>query len=339
MAMKIEQRINAFNDLGHELKNLAKGKFEPLAKKAERQNPWFTIDNIELAFSGITQWLNLEELQNWTARYDLNTTAPKTVGVAMAGNIPLVGFHDYLSILIAGHRAQIKLSSQDDVILPFLNNLLVSIEPGFADLIQLVDKLQGYDAAIATGSDNTGRYFTYYFKHVPHIIRKNRSSCAVLMGEESDEELEKLGDDIFSYFGLGCRNVSKLYIPEEYDLVTPMRVWEKFTDLTNHNKYANNYNYQRSIHLINLKHFYDNGAVLLVESENLVSPISVVFYERYSDQADLKKRISKQIDKLQCMVSANAWFNGSFDFGKAQFPDVDDYADNVDTLKFLSSLN
>lgn len=337
--MKLEERIKAFNDLGQEIKNLSIDHFKSLSKKAVHQNPWFTNNNVKLALDGICEFLKEDELCKWTSNYNLNPASPKTVGVAMAGNIPLVGFHDYLSILIAGHRLQIKLSSQDDVLLPYLNDLLLTIEPRFADRVGMEERLHDYDAAIATGSDNTGRYFSYYFKHVPHIIRKNRSSCAVLMGEESETELEKLGDDVFSYFGLGCRNVSKIYIPEEYDLVKPLSVWENFIELANHNKYANNYNYQRTINLINQKHFYDNGVVLLIESENLVSPISVVFYERYSDQEDLKKRMSKNVDKLQCTVSANAWFNGSIDFGKAQLPKVDDYADNVDTLKFLSSLD
>ncbi|HEY5690661.1 MAG TPA: acyl-CoA reductase [Cyclobacteriaceae bacterium] len=337
--MKLEERIKAFNDLGQEIKALSSDRFKSISKKAEQQNPWFTSDNVRLAIDGICNFLNEDELRKWASNYNLNPASPKTVGVAMAGNIPLVGFHDYLSILMAGHCAQIKLSSQDDVLLPFLNELLLAIEPKFADRIKVEERLHDYDAAIATGSDNTGRYFSYYFKHVPHIIRKNRSSIAVLMGEETDAELEKLGDDIFSYFGLGCRNVSKLYLPEEYDLVKPLRVWEKFIELANHNKYANNYNYQRTINLVNQKHFYDNGVVLLIESEGLVSPISVIYYERYHDQEDLRKRIVKSADKLQCAVSANAWFNKSIDFGKAQLPDVDDYADNVDTLTFLSSLN
>lgn len=336
--MKLEQRISAFNDLGHELRKLLTGRFEKVAKEAERKNPWFTEENIRQALTAIIDNLEKDQLVKWTGSYQLDPPAPKTIGVAMAGNIPLVGFHDYLCILLSGHRAQLKLSSQDDVLLPFINEVLLSIEPKFSDRVQMADRLQGYDAAIATGSDNTGRYFSYYFKHVPHIIRKNRSSCAVLMGEETDEELESLGGDVFSYFGLGCRNVSKLYIPEEYDLVKPLRVWEKFTDLTNHNKYANNYNYQKSINLVNLRHFYDNGAILLIESEELVSPISIVYYERYSDQEDMNSRLSKNRHKLQCIVSANAWYKGSVNFGRAQFPKVDDYADGVDTLRFLSDL-
>lgn len=339
MQLKIEDRINAFNDLGHELKNISKPEFESLAKKTERQNPWFTKDNIQLAFDGILKMLDKDQLLQWVSVYDLNPAKSKTVGVAMAGNIPLVGFHDYLSILISGHRAQIKLSSQDDVLLPYIHEKLTDINRALGENVSIEERLHQYNAAIATGSNNTGRYFSYYFKHVPHIIRKNRASCAVLVGGETDDELDELGNDIFSYFGLGCRSVSKLYIPEEYDLVQPLRVWEKFVDLTNHNKYANNYNYQRSINLVNLRHFYDNGAILLIEDESLVSPISVVYYERYSDQADLKKRIAKNENKIQCMVSAKSWFKGSVAFGKAQMPAVTDYADGVDTLAFLSKLN
>lgn len=339
MQLKIEERLNAFNDLGHELKNISSADFEVLSKKAERQNPWFTTDNIQLAFDGIIKMLDRNQLEQWVSPYDLNPTQSKSIGVALAGNIPLVGFHDYLSILISGHRAQLKLSSQDDVLLPYVHQRLTDINRSLGEKVNIVERLHAYDAAIATGSDNTGRYFSYYFKHVPHIIRKNRSSCAVLLGEEVDADFEELGKDIFTYFGLGCRNVSKLYIPEEFDLVQPLRVWEKFVDLTNHNKYANNYNYQRSINLVNLRHFYDNGAVLLIESESLVSPISVVYYERYTDQDDLKNRLGRNENKIQCMVSKKAWFNGSLDFGSAQIPDVHDYSDGVDTLAFLSKLN
>jgi len=336
--MKLEERISAFIELGKQLKTLPKDRIASIAKAARVKNPWFTDDNIEMAIGGICNFLDGEKIQKWTSAYDLVATQEKTIGVAMAGNIPLVGFHDYLCILIAGHRAQIKLSSQDDELLPLVHKMLISIEPAFAGLITFEDRLHHYDAAIATGSDNTARYFSYYFKSVPHIIRKNRSSSAILIGGETDSELDQLGKDVFTYFGLGCRNVSKLYIPVEYDLVPLLRLWEKFADITNHNKYGNNYSYQLSIHLMNLKHFYDNGAVLLIEDEKLVSPISVVYYERYSDQEDLKLRIDKNKDKLQCITSAKAWFKGSIEFGKAQMPEVWDYSDNVDTLKFLSEV-
>lgn len=337
--MNVAERIKAFHQLGKQLTEMPEAERQTLAQKAIRNNPWFTQENIHLALKGIGLFLEEDKLTKWVNQYKLNPETSKTIGVAMAGNIPLVGFHDYLCILIAGHKAQIKLSTQDDILLPYVHSLLVAIEPLFSKFIAFEEKLHDYNAAIATGSDNTGRYFSYYFKHVPHIIRKNRSSCAILIGGETDEALDELGKDVFTYFGLGCRNVSKLYIPEEYDLVPLLRNWEKFSELTHHNKFANNYNYQRSINLINQKHFYDNGAILLIESDQLVSPIAVVYYERYKDQEDLKNRLIHHVDKLQCILSAKGWFKGSIDFGKAQSPEVWDYADNVDTLKFLAGLN
>jgi len=336
--MNLEERIAAFSELGNQLKQLSKDDINTIGTQARVKNPWFTEENVQLALDGISVFLNKERLEKWSSSYTITSHKPKIVGVAMAGNIPLVGFHDYLCILLAGHHAQIKLSSQDSELLPFVHKILSEIEPRFANLASFEERLHQYDAAIATGSDNTGRYFSYYFKNVPHIIRKNRSSCAILIGGETNEELEALGNDTFQYFGLGCRNVSKLYIPEEYDLIPLLREWEKFTDIVNHNKYANNYNYQRSIHLTNLKHFYDNGAILMVESDKLVSPISVMFYERYSDQEDLKNKVAQHSEKLQCILSAKGWFKGSIDFGKAQIPELEDYADNVDTMKFLTAL-
>lgn len=336
--MTLEERIAAFSKLGSRLKQLPKDDLETISDKARVKNPWFTGDSIKLSLDGISIFLDQKKLENWLSPYSINKSSSKTVGVAMAGNIPLVGFHDYLCILMAGHRAQIKLSNQDAELLPFVHSMLTEIEPRFSDFTSFDERLHQYDAAIATGSDNTGRYFSYYFKNVPHIIRKNRSSCAILIGGETNDELGALGNDTFHYFGLGCRNVSKLYIPEEYDLIPLLREWEKFNDIVHHNKYANNYNYQRSIHLTNLKHFYDNGAILMVESDKLVSPISVLFYERYTDQEDLKSKIALHSEKLQCVLSAKGWFPGSIDFGKAQTPELEDYADNVDTMKFLAAL-
>lgn len=336
--MNLEERVAAFSELGNQLERLQEDDLKAVLEKARERNPWFTDENIQLAIDGVGSFLKGEKLRNWAVKYPINKSGSKKVGVAMAGNIPLVGFHDYLCILMAGHRAQIKLSSQDAELLPFVHAMLSDIEPHFADFVTFEERLHHYDAAIATGSDNTSRYFSYYFKKVPHIIRKNRSSCAILLGGETNKELEELGNDTFHYFGLGCRNVSKLYIPEEYDLIPLLRQWEKFTPVVHHNKYANNYNYQRSIHLTNLKHFYDNGAILLIENDKLVSPISVVFYERYSDQEDLKNRIARHNEKLQCILSAKGWFKGSIEFGKAQKPELEDYADNVDTMKFLTTL-
>ena len=335
--MNLDERISAFTKLGSRINELPDGEIKDLTERAGNLNPWFTPENIKLAIAEIEKLLTREALTQWTAQYHLEQPMPRTVGVAMAGNIPLVGFHDYLSILISGHRIQIKPSTQDSVLLPYLNNILLDIEPRFHPSISFVDRLSGYDMAIATGSNNTARYFNYYFKNVPHLIRKNRSSCAILLGEESEKETHRLGSDVFTYFGLGCRNVSKLYVPEEYDFIPLLRSWERYLPVIDHHKYANNYTYQRTIHLMNQKHFYDNGTIILIEDERLVSPIATVYYEKYSDQDDLKMRLAMHEDKIQCIASANGWFKGSCDFGKTQQPALWDYADCVDTLKFLSA--
>lgn len=336
--IELKERIRAFAALGHRINSLAPQDREELINRAGQSNSWFTKESVELSLQGISKFLNEETLILWTSSYNLNHGREKKVGIAMAGNIPLVGFHDFLSVLISGHRLLARLSSQDKFLPTRLAEMLIEIEPRWKDYIRFQDRLNEAEAMIATGSDNTARYFEYYFRNIPHIIRKNRSSCAVIMGEEQDEHLKVLATDVFSYFGLGCRNVSKLYLPEEYDLTRLMRAWEFRQDLVNHHKYANNYDYQKSIMLVNGTPFLDNGCVMITKSESLVSPISVVYYEYYKDQQDLKSKLSVQAEKLQCVVSANGWLEGSIPFGKAQSPDVWDYADGVDTLKFLSAL-
>ncbi|MEQ9593750.1 MAG: acyl-CoA reductase [Cyclobacteriaceae bacterium] len=337
--MDLKERIEAFSKLGQRIQSLTEEEMSDLSQKALNQNPWFTSESVRTSLKGIAKMLDHGALNKWTSKYSLNKPQSKIVGIAMAGNIPLVGFHDFLSTLIAGHKPMIKLSSQDAQLLPALSRWLLEVEPRFASLIAFEEKLKGYDAAIATGSDNTSRYFEYYFKNVPHIIRKNRSSCAIIQGMESEEELKALGTDVFTYFGLGCRNIAKLFVPEEYDFNLMLKTWEQFGDIINHNKYANNYDYQRAIHLVNRIPFFDNGSVILLEDEKLVSPISVLYYERYTDQDDLASRLDRNRAKTQCFVSAKGWYKGSLSFGQAQFPEVDDYADDVDTLQFLSSLN
>jgi hypothetical protein len=253
----------------------------------------------------------------------------------MAGNIPAVGFHDYLSVLISGHRLKAKLSSQDSFLINYLHQRLITIEPRFQDRVEFAEHLDGVDAVIATGSDNTARYFEYYFQTVPQIIRKNRSSCAVLSGDESVENLSDLGTDVFSYFGLGCRNVSKLYVPGDFNFSNLFQAWQTYQPVIRHTKYANNYTYQKSILQINQTPFQDPGFILLKEDPGFVSPISVLYLEYYSDRDDLQQKIKTHQHKIQCIVSAETDKDGVA-FGQAQFPDVADYADQVDTMKFLS---
>ncbi len=256
----------------------------------------------------------------------------------MAGNIPLVGFHDLLCILLSGHQLVAKLSSSDSVLMKFIKDSLIEIDPAFSEKIFFEERLNNVDAVIATGSDNTSRYFEYYFRNIPHIIRKNRTSCAIILGEESSEEFSVLGKDIFSYFGLGCRNVSKVYIPENFDFIPMLKSLDSYQPIINHHKYANNYDYQKSILLINQIHFYDTGFLLLTKNENMVSPISTIYYESYKDQGDLNTKLKLNEEKIQCIVSARGWFNQSIPFGEAQFPAVDDYADGIDTLAFLQAI-
>lgn len=336
--MELIERIKAFSLLGTKIDQLSAEDRAELCDQASYLNPWFVRESIELSLMGISHFLKEENLTRWVSSYKLSDSKNKKVGIAMAGNIPLVGFHDYLSVLISGNEVVIKLSSQDSYLLPKINSWLAEIESRFESKIHFEERLNHVDAIIATGSDNTARYFEYYFRNIPHIIRKNRSSVAILMGEEDSAHLTELGKDVFSYFGLGCRNISKFFVPEGYEFIKLLDSWECYKEIINHHKYANNYDYQKSILLVNKIPHLDNGFVLITPNEQLVSPISVVYFETYTTQSDLKRKIKIQKDKIQCIVSANGWFDESVPFGKAQFPELWDYADGIDTLKFLSEL-
>ena len=334
--MIIEERTKAFVQLGEYIKNLPEEKFKTLAEGIRIENSWFTEGNLRMTVSGILKFLDEDNLRGWLSGYWQPTRNPKVIAIIMAGNIPAVGFHDVLCVLLNGDSALIKLSSKDTVLLKFLLEKLIEIHPGFSSKIEYAERLKDFDAVIATGSDNTSRYFEYYFGKYPHIIRKNRTSVAILDGTENDKDLTQLGTDVFSYFGLGCRNVSKLFVPSGYDFGPLFRSWELFHELEHHHKYHNNYHYQKSIFLVSVIPHLDNGFVLLQESERLVSPIAVVYYEYYSRPEDLRERLDSTRDKLQCIV-------GNFSpatqkFGQAQFPGLNDYADGVDVLKFLSEL-
>ncbi len=338
ITMNLEERIRAFALLGQSIDSITAEVKEDLVLKVKNQNAWFTENSIEIALKGISKFLAVKNLTSWTSSYNLHPVTAKKIGLAMAGNIPLVGFHDYLCVLLSGHHLVAKLSSQDSILIQFLSGELIRIEPRFKDYIHFEELLKGVDAVIATGSDNTSRYFEYYFRNIPRIIRKNRTSCAILLGEEPAEELTRLGIDVFTYFGLGCRNVSKLFVPEGYDFTPLLDSWQGYSEIIHHHKYANNYDYQKSILLVNGVPFLDNGFVMLTKNEASVSPISVLFYEEYKDQSDLNQKLTAHSEKTQCIVAAKGWYKESVSFGEAQFPEAWDYADKVDTLKFLSSI-
>ena len=333
--MTSEERIKPFVKLNEHLSNLHNDEFQSLALRVRNQNPWFTEDNVRSALEGITTVLNEKSLREWVKNYSFRNSV-KTVALILAGNIPMVGFHDLLCVLIAGHSAQLKLSSKDTVLMQVIIDKLIELDPGMKPRINVVERLKDFDAVIATGSDNSSRYFEYYFGKYPHIIRKNRTSVAVLNGDESHDELKALGMDVFTYFGLGCRNVSKLFVPAGYSFNELFENWEEYKDIIHHHKYNNNYDYQKSLLLINRVPFLDNGFVMLQENERFVSPISVIYYEYYANQAELRQKLDSAADKIQVVV-------GNVDvatvrLGNSQNPEVCDYADNVDTMSFLASL-
>lgn len=336
--MRPEDRIEALSELGKYVAGLSVNPAEELITRAVQENPWFSPENISMALEGIGHLLVKKALVEWMSGYFLPAREPKKIGIAMAGNIPLVGFHDFLCVLISGNKVCARLSSQDSVLLSHLADQLIKIEPGFAEYIQFTYQLDQADAVIATGSDNTSRYFEFYFRNVPHIIRKNRSSCAVISGQEIHTGLQALGVDVFSYFGLGCRNVSKLYVPAHYDLTKLFSPWDKFRSVIRHHKYFNNYRYQKSIRLVNRAAIVDSGFTILVEEDALVSPLAVLYFEYYTDPQDLQQKLATHVDKIQCILSQAGLYPGSERFGEGQFPRLSDYADNVDTMKFLISL-
>jgi hypothetical protein len=336
--MTLDNRIAAFAALGQRLKNLSPDEMQYLASRARSANAWFDLPNVTAAFQGIANLLEEQYLREWLFVYDFPQISPKKVGIVMAGNIPLVGFHDLLSVLISGHHALVKTSSDDPHLVKFVVEELLKIEPRFAEYITFADLLKESEAIIATGSDNTARYFEYYFASRPHIIRKNRSSVAVLTGFETEEELHALGNDIFQYYGLGCRNISKFFVPEGYRFDKFYESIESYKTVLDHHRYQNNYDYNKSILLVNGVPHFDNGFLLLTENPQPVSPISVIHYETFNGLPDLYRKMAETEHKTQCVVSSAGWYPKSFPFGQAQYPMVWDYADGVDTLAFLAKL-
>ena len=312
--------------------------FVSLIELSQSHNGWFTKEQVYYAIQSWAKALTAENLNLWLSKYDFNTVNPKTVGLILAGNIPLVGFHDFLSVLISGHSVLIKTSSNDQKLLPFLANYLISINSHFKDLITFTEgKLEGFDAVIATGSNNTARYFEFYFKAKPSIIRKNRNSIAVLNGSETQENLQNLGEDIFRYFGLGCRNVSKIFVPKGYVFDTFFESIFKYQEVIHYEKYANNYDYNKAVFLMSNFKLLDNGFLTIKEDLSYSSPISSVFYEFYDDLEAIKNQLKLDEEKIQCIVS-NDLIENSIGFGQTQQPNLWDYADNVDTISFLLTI-
>lgn len=336
--MNIGDRIAAFTKLGKKIGSLSEEEKDELCFRAEAQNRWFTKREI---LSALVAWKNLltqENLHAWLQDYRLEELkSQKSIGILMAGNVPAVGFHDLMAVLLVGHNACVKLSSTDTPLMRWLIDSLLDIEPRF--LVSIEEMLKGKDAYIATGSDNSARYFEYYFGKYPSVIRKNRTSLAILNGTENLSDLQRLGRDIFQYYGLGCRNVSKLMVNELACIHRLFEAIEGFSYVADNHKYFNNYEYNKSIYLVNREPHLDNGFLLIRESKSLVSPIAVLYYEVYSDSETLATYLSEIADKIQCVLSNDGWYPHSIPFGEAQCPSLGDYADGVDTIEFLRSLD
>lgn len=305
-------------------------------------NPWFTRENISFAISELARILNQENIHRWLAPWkeeQLSPRNPLRIGVIMAGNIPLVGFHDFISVIISGHIFVGKLSSRDDRLLPLMGDLLTSLNKDYPEMIEFTDeKLSGMDAIIATGSNNTFRYFEYYFGKYPHIFRKNRNSIAVLKGNETKDDYIALGKDIFTYFGLGCRNVSKIFVPGHFSFKNLLDALEEYSFVMEHHKYMNNYMHFKSLYLMNRIPHYDNGFIILKQDNGYHSPIGVLFYEYYTSLDKLVQKLNEDREQLQCITGQEIHGLDTIPFGKTQSPELWDYADNVNSIEFLINL-
>ncbi|MDY3350938.1 acyl-CoA reductase [Riemerella anatipestifer] len=328
--------INQFLEKTEEVYSEEEALFSAKLSRAEIENPWFTQDSLRFALKQWADLLTEENLNDWVNSYP-ETKGGKKVGLILAGNIPLVGFHDVITVMLSGHTPVIKMSSKDKQILPFLLEKWASLSEGIE--YQLVEKLENYDAVIATGSNNTARYLEYYFKNKPNIIRKNRTSVAVLSGKETNEELQLLAEDIFRYFGLGCRNVTRLFIPQDFKLERLFENFVGFQDIINHHKYANNYDYNRAVYLLNQENFWDNNFVMLKEDTQLFSPLSVINFSRYNNIAEVEAFLNENHENIQCIVSHLCLNRGEVGFGEAQTPSLNTYADDIDTMAFLSTID
>ncbi len=340
--MTLNERIEALVKFGESI-NTGSDEYKKVRKNAYLHNKWFTKKNIDKAINAIkSEFLDREKIENWISHYNIpDNPASKNTGIIMAGNIPLVGFHDLITVFISGHKASVKLSGKDTILMEYVINLLYHIDPKIKNRVKIAERLNDIDAIIATGSNNSYRYFDYYFGKYPHIIRKNRNGVAVLTGEENDKDLDKLTNDILDYFGLGCRNISKIYVPENYDFSPLMKSLDKHQYLKEHNKYMNNYDYNLAISLINKDKIYQNDIIFLKEDISYLSRIASVHFEEYNNKDEVVTRLNNDNELIQVVASKNGNemnFEREVPFGMTQSPTLSEYADGVDTLEFLLSM-
>jgi hypothetical protein len=339
--MSLQERIDTMVRLGEILSSSDNAELNDIKIKAEQYNPWFTQKYINQSIRAISEeFLHRDKLREWVQKHPINDDKRKNIGLVLAGNIPMVGFHDILCCFVAGHKSILKYSEKDKILSPFLIDLTMRINPAAAAYFSAQERLKDFDAVIATGSNNSARYFEAYFGKYPHIIRQNRHSVSILTGTESDQDLRNLGEDIFAYFGLGCRNVSKLYVPENYDFFKLLGILEEWNEeMTHHTKYFNNFEYNTAILLLNKIAFLSNGSVLIKEDRALSSPISVLHYELYNNEVELNFSLDENKNQIQCISSNQKKERyDTVNFGQSQTPSLDQYADGVDTMNFLTGL-
>ena len=331
--MNLDERIYLMEKLGNYLIGDDE-KLGAVKQKAFEKNKWFTGEFVNLALKNIsTQFLNRNKLENWISYYHIDDNIkPKTVGIVMAGNIPLVGFHDFLCVFITGHKQSIKLSEKDSILIVHIIEKLTEWNEEVANMVQVAGFLKNCDAYIATGSTNSSRYFKYYFGKYPSVIRGNKTSVAIVTGNETARELELLAEDVHIYFGLGCRNITMLYVPVDYDFVPLLDAFKKYRYFADHTKYKNNYDYNLALLIMNNKLYMTNESIILFENENIFSAVSQLHYIIYNDKNVTLTELKKN-ENIQCIVG-----NGLIEFGAAQQPGLFDYADGTDTMEFLLGL-
>ena len=346
--MNLNNRITLFVKLGrffsdyinNNLESLERNKFDKAINESILHNSFFSKKNILKSLLSWSNVLTKKSIDNFLSNYLIKIKKrEKKVAIIMAGNIPLVGFHDFFCVILSGNFAIIKLSSKDSHLFKFILRFLVKENPDFSTKFDVVEnKLQIFDAVIATGNNISANQFELYFKKYPKIIRRNRHSIAILNGNETKNEIELLANDIFYYYGLGCRNISKIFIPNNYNLDILFKSFVLWNEVINKNSYANNYNYYRAIYLLNKEVFFDNGFVLLKESEKIGSPVGTIYFEYYKSDNQIKEMIKKNNQKIQCIVSNNN-YPKTIKFGETQMPNLNDFADDIDTFNFLLKLN
>lgn len=338
--MNHAQLCSSLARLGNAFMEADNGNLALAKRRASAENHWFDEKSVDFALSAWKELLTEQNLQEWVQKGGLSAFVPepKNIGIVMAGNVPLVGLHDLLCVLLSGHRARIKLSSDDSALMTFVIQELSRYSPWLEERLILVERLTDIDAIIATGSNNTSRYFEYYFRNIPHLLRKNRNSLAILTGSETEEDLFEIGKDVFTYYGLGCRNITQLLLPEGS---SPTPFYDAIADhfeVLNHNKYANNYTYHRALFLLNQQKHLDNNFLLLKEDPTLYSPVGCLNYSYYKDEKDLEAYVRDHEEHIQVIVSKGSYSFHSVMPGQSQKPALDDYADGVNTLQFCVNL-